>query len=33
MRQIDKAQLIQTDFDKEMLFNGKFNGTSDIDHV
>lgn len=33
MRQVDKAKFIQTDFDKEMFFKDKFNGSSDIDHV
>ncbi len=33
MRQVDKARLIESDFDKEMFFNDKFNGNSNIDHV
>ena len=33
MRQVDKAQFIQSDFDKEMFFNNKFTGSSNMDHV
>ena len=33
MRQVDKSAFVQSDFDKEMFFGGKFNNAGDIDHV
>jgi hypothetical protein len=34
MRQVDKSAFVQSDFDKEMFFGGKFNNNNgNIDHV